>query len=145
MERNNLSNTLKGHSISSRTPNNNNIIINNNDNNNNTSNKFKYSWNYGNQSYRSEDYLVGFSWSPRSYTCSFCKIEFRSAQALGGHMNVHRRDRARLRVQSPLRDTTHFHHLNLNKAETVKLDLEIGTSSRPNEDNLDLELRLGCS
>ncbi|KAL1367496.1 hypothetical protein HN51_021565 [Arachis hypogaea] len=33
----------------------------------------------------------------RSYACSFCKREFKSAQALGGHMNVHRRDRARLR------------------------------------------------
>lgn len=43
---------------------------------------------------------LGFSWPPRSYICSFCKREFRSAQALGGHMNVHRRDRARLR-QSP--------------------------------------------
>lgn len=36
-------------------------------------------------------------WPPRSYTCSFCRKEFRSAQALGGHMNVHRRDRARLK------------------------------------------------
>lgn len=36
-------------------------------------------------------------WPPRSYACSFCKREFRSAQALGGHMNVHRRDRARLK------------------------------------------------
>ncbi|XP_020591239.1 transcriptional regulator SUPERMAN-like [Phalaenopsis equestris] len=44
---------------------------------------------------------VRFSWPPRSYTCSFCKREFRSAQALGGHMNVHRRDRARLRQCSP--------------------------------------------
>lgn len=42
----------------------------------------------------------GFSiWPPRSYFCSFCKREFKSAQALGGHMNVHRRDRARLRQQ----------------------------------------------
>lgn len=54
-----------------------------------------------------EDYPSGggthhvFSWPPRSYTCSFCKREFRSAQALGGHMNVHRRDRARLRQSSP--------------------------------------------
>ncbi|KAH6769899.1 hypothetical protein C2S52_014702 [Perilla frutescens var. hirtella] len=46
---------------------------------------------------------AGFSWPPRSYICSFCRREFRSAQALGGHMNVHRRDRARLR-QSPARD-----------------------------------------
>ncbi|KAK1408944.1 hypothetical protein QVD17_41117 [Tagetes erecta] len=36
------------------------------------------------------------TWPPRSYTCTFCRREFRSAQALGGHMNVHRRDRARL-------------------------------------------------
>ncbi|KAF8388203.1 hypothetical protein HHK36_026869 [Tetracentron sinense] len=47
------------------------------------------------------DYPGGFSWPPRSYTCSFCKREFRSAQALGGHMNVHRRDRARLRQSPP--------------------------------------------
>uniref|UniRef100_A0A0E0P5B5 C2H2-type domain-containing protein n=1 Tax=Oryza rufipogon TaxID=4529 RepID=A0A0E0P5B5_ORYRU len=50
----------------------------------------------------------GFSWPPlqrspppssssSSYTCGYCRREFRSAQALGGHMNVHRRERARLR------------------------------------------------
>ncbi|KAL1825121.1 hypothetical protein ACET3Z_011899 [Daucus carota] len=44
--------------------------------------------------------LGGFIWPPRSYSCSFCKREFRSAQALGGHMNVHRRDRARLKQSS---------------------------------------------
>ncbi|KAK1426984.1 hypothetical protein QVD17_15666 [Tagetes erecta] len=41
--------------------------------------------------------LGGCIWPPRSYTCTFCRREFRSAQALGGHMNVHRRDRARLK------------------------------------------------
>ncbi|CAK9185354.1 unnamed protein product [Ilex paraguariensis] len=44
--------------------------------------------------------LGGCIWPPRSYSCSFCRREFRSAQALGGHMNVHRRDRARLK-ESP--------------------------------------------
>lgn len=44
-----------------------------------------------------EDDAAGSMWPPRSYTCSFCRREFRSAQALGGHMNVHRRDRARLK------------------------------------------------
>ncbi|XP_072976251.1 uncharacterized protein [Typha angustifolia] len=44
--------------------------------------------------------LGDYIWPPRSYSCSFCRREFRSAQALGGHMNVHRRDRARLK-QSP--------------------------------------------
>ncbi|KAF5184997.1 Zinc finger protein [Thalictrum thalictroides] len=58
-------------------------------------------WDYRNQQFHGEDLYSGFSWPPRSYTCSFCKREFRSAQALGGHMNVHRRDRARLRQYSP--------------------------------------------
>ncbi|OAY55615.1 transcriptional regulator SUPERMAN [Manihot esculenta] len=96
MERNSLSNSLKDHSIGSR------ASSSSNNNSQNNKNKLKYSWNYNNQSC-GEDYLSGFSWPPRSYTCSFCKREFRSAQALGGHMNVHRRDRARLR-QSPARD-----------------------------------------
>lgn len=42
---------------------------------------------------------MGTTWPPRSYMCTFCKREFKSAQALGGHMNVHRRDRARLHNQ----------------------------------------------
>ncbi|KAK2657806.1 hypothetical protein Ddye_010858 [Dipteronia dyeriana] len=33
----------------------------------------------------------------KSYTCAFCKRGFSNAQALGGHMNIHRRDRAKLR------------------------------------------------
>ncbi|KAH6792500.1 hypothetical protein C2S52_002977 [Perilla frutescens var. hirtella] len=45
--------------------------------------------------------LLGCTWPPRSYTCTFCRREFRSAQALGGHMNVHRRDRARLHEIPP--------------------------------------------
>lgn len=56
--------------------------------------------------------LGGCIWPPRSYSCSFCRREFRSAQALGGHMNVHRRDRARLK-QSPNdqnAETAHHHH-----------------------------------
>ncbi|KAK7324523.1 hypothetical protein VNO77_28147 [Canavalia gladiata] len=60
-----------------------------------------------------EDYMNGFPWPPRSYNCSFCRKEFKSAQALGGHMNVHRRDRARLR-QSPPNDQGQAHMLNLN-------------------------------
>ena len=45
--------------------------------------------------------VMGTTWPPRSYTCAFCRREFRSAQALGGHMNVHRRDRARLHQGMP--------------------------------------------
>ncbi|KAK4771337.1 hypothetical protein SAY87_031869 [Trapa incisa] len=36
----------------------------------------------------------------KSYSCSFCKRDFLNPQALGGHMNVHRKDRAKLMMQS---------------------------------------------
>ncbi|CAM8950039.1 unnamed protein product [Rhodiola kirilowii] len=54
--------------------------------------------------------IGGFIWPPRSYTCSFCRREFKSAQALGGHMNVHRRDRAKLKqALSPTSSETILH------------------------------------
>lgn len=31
----------------------------------------------------------------RSYECTFCRRGFTNAQALGGHMNIHRKDRAK--------------------------------------------------
>ncbi|GMJ09084.1 telomerase activator1 [Hibiscus trionum] len=39
---------------------------------------------------RSDDLGTG-----RSYECVFCKRGFTTAQALGGHMNIHRKDRAK--------------------------------------------------
>ncbi|XVF23951.1 hypothetical protein REPUB_Repub13aG0084000 [Reevesia pubescens] len=63
--------------------------------------------------------LGGCIWPPRSYSCSFCWREFRSAQALGGHMNVHRKDRARLKQSlSPTNevvDPHQNHNRNLQK------------------------------
>ncbi|XP_054801593.1 transcriptional regulator SUPERMAN-like [Prosopis cineraria] len=52
---------------------------------------------HGEENLSYEEHSWASSWPARNYSCSFCKREFRSAQALGGHMNVHRRDRARLR------------------------------------------------
>ncbi|XP_042455024.1 probable transcriptional regulator RABBIT EARS [Zingiber officinale] len=46
---------------------------------------------------RDSAHLDGCIWPPRFYSCSFCGRDFRSAQALGGHMNVHRKDRAMLK------------------------------------------------
>ncbi|KAI4311312.1 hypothetical protein MLD38_036218 [Melastoma candidum] len=40
----------------------------------------------------------------RSYGCMFCKRGFTNAQALGGHMNIHRKDR--------VKGKGHLHHLN---------------------------------
>ncbi|PIN11112.1 hypothetical protein CDL12_16287 [Handroanthus impetiginosus] len=59
--------------------------------------KWGNSWDGANLSFE-KDRAYGFSWPQRNYRCSFCKKEFKSAQALGGHMNVHRRDRARMRL-----------------------------------------------
>ncbi|KAL3506071.1 hypothetical protein ACH5RR_031453 [Cinchona calisaya] len=95
------------------------IIINNYNGCNNIKVK-KNLWDLGSDeckgiTHDQSNLLDLLSWPPRSYTCSFCKREFRSAQALGGHMNVHRRDRARLRQwQSPQRDLFPHSLLNLN-------------------------------
>ncbi|CAI8612703.1 unnamed protein product [Vicia faba] len=43
---------------------------------------------------------IGGPTQARSYSCTFCKRGFSNAQALGGHMNIHRRDRAKLKQQS---------------------------------------------
>ncbi|XP_038895788.1 transcriptional regulator TAC1-like [Benincasa hispida] len=39
----------------------------------------------------------------RSYECNFCKRGFTNAQALGGHMNIHRKEKAKLKqsISSP--------------------------------------------
>ncbi|XP_071721672.1 transcriptional regulator SUPERMAN-like [Rutidosis leptorrhynchoides] len=78
--------------------------------------KFKSKWesNHHNLTYDHKEYYgsyQGFSWPQRNFMCNFCNKEYKSAQALGGHMNVHRRDRARLRLSSPPLDQ---HHSNSN-------------------------------
>ncbi|OIW16157.1 hypothetical protein TanjilG_18872 [Lupinus angustifolius] len=78
--------------------------------------------------------LGGSMWPPRSYSCTFCKREFRSAQALGGHMNVHRRDRARLNQNlSPNNDQTLVeldHHKNDCKSLGTQLFSQISCSQQ---------------
>ncbi|CAI9297311.1 unnamed protein product [Lactuca saligna] len=44
----------------------------------------------------------------RSYECMYCKHGFTTAQALGGHMNVHRKDRAKSR-SNPSKSNTRPH------------------------------------
>ncbi|CAH1438594.1 unnamed protein product [Lactuca virosa] len=73
----------------------------------------------------------GFVWPPRSYSCSFCKREFRSAQALGGHMNVHRKERAKLKhtvnlTSSATICTTKMAPKNHNKQNLCKESLDPG-------------------
>ncbi|ONI00142.1 hypothetical protein PRUPE_6G070100 [Prunus persica] len=42
----------------------------------------------------------GASQAAKSYECTFCKRGFSNAQALGGHMNIHRKDKAKLKQVS---------------------------------------------
>lgn len=137
-----MSNSLKDHGVvSSRaikdSSNSNNMMMRNQGSNksNISASSIKDSWPNCNMSgcYGEEDYMSGFSWPPRSYTCSFCKREFRSAQALGGHMNVHRKDRARLRqISPPNKDgqyTTTSTILNLNLKPSPNPNFSSSSSS----------------
>ncbi|XP_044473986.1 transcriptional regulator TAC1-like [Mangifera indica] len=65
-------------------------------------------WNY-------DDQLQGLG-RVRSFTCAFCKRGFSNAQALGGHMNIHRKDRAKLR------QFTEENLLSLDIAKTCLID-----------------------
>ncbi|XP_021768589.1 transcriptional regulator SUPERMAN-like [Chenopodium quinoa] len=67
-----------------------------------------------------KDYPYGYPWPPKYYSCSFCQREFRSAQALGGHMNIHRRDRARLR------------DLSLNNNSLISNEFDQNPNPNPN-------------
>lgn len=111
MQKNSLMGTLKNHSIQSEN------IRSMKDNTNNNKVINKDSWKNITSSFGDTSTVGGgdlFSWPPRSYSCSFCKRKFRSAQALGGHMNVHRRDRARLRQSPPRNGQFSLFNLNLD-------------------------------
>ncbi|XP_027127163.1 uncharacterized protein [Coffea arabica] len=51
-----------------------------------------------------EDNSLGMG---RSYECVFCKRGFNTAQALGGHMNIHRKDRARNKPATSTNSSKH--------------------------------------
>ncbi|XP_047306884.1 transcriptional regulator TAC1-like [Impatiens glandulifera] len=54
----------------------------------------------------------------KPYRCSFCKRGFPNAQALGGHMNIHRKERAKLREDQLMMNADHSHSRELE----LKLD-----------------------
>jgi hypothetical protein len=92
----------------------------------------------------SSGHLGGCIWPPRSYSCSFCSREFRSAQALGGHMNVHRRDRARLK-QSLSPHNYVFQHQNHIQSSLKPLGSHFPSDQVCTLDNYDLDPKLSVS
>ncbi|XP_010442011.1 PREDICTED: zinc finger protein 8-like [Camelina sativa] len=104
----------------------------------------------------------------RMYECTFCKRGFTNAQALGGHMNIHRRDRLnKAKVTNDadlaLSQTHRCFHVSSDRggyehADSVVMrtttsnymqHLRIGSMAARREhvvvegDEIDLELRLG--
>lgn len=103
----------------------------------------------------------------RMYECTFCKRGFTNAQALGGHMNIHRRDRlnkAKLQNDADVAlsggrrcfhvaasDRRGYEQVDSVMLRTTSnLSLRIGSMATRREnvvvvegDEIDLELRLG--
>lgn len=104
----------------------------------------------------------------RMYECTFCKRGFTNAQALGGHMNIHRRDRLnKAKVQNDadlaLSQAHRCFHVASDRGGYEQVDsvvmrtttsnyiqhLRIGSMATRREhvvvegDEIDLELRLG--
>ncbi|XP_057798039.1 zinc finger protein 10-like [Salvia miltiorrhiza] len=86
----------------------------------------------------------------RSYECVFCKRGFNTAQALGGHMNIHRKDRARNKPPNssnsrsfpPPADHRRRHQLS-DPLPDWRMRLSMVEDHHPRPNDLDLELRLG--
>ncbi|KAF8655158.1 hypothetical protein HU200_061295 [Digitaria exilis] len=72
------------------------------------------------------------------YECSFCKRGFTNAQALGGHMNIHRKDRGGKSgtTAPPQQD-------DAGGSRTYGGDVHLGLSLGRKQEDVDLELRLG--
>ncbi|CAN8267717.1 unnamed protein product [Cochlearia groenlandica] len=89
----------------------------------------------------------------RMYECTFCKRGFTNAQALGGHMNIHRRDRlnkaAKLKKDADVELSSarrYFHVASFDRGGYEQVDSLVATrreNVNVDRDEIDLELRLG--
>ncbi|XP_019163595.1 PREDICTED: transcriptional regulator SUPERMAN-like [Ipomoea nil] len=52
------------------------------------------------------------------YECAFCKRGFTNPQALGGHMNIHRKDR--LKAANKQNNISHHHHHHQEQSHSTK-------------------------
>lgn len=70
----------------------------------------------------------------RSYECNFCKRGFSNAQALGGHMNIHRKDKAKLKQQSSNMEANSSDVQEVNKLLLPNLNSNIVLSQSQQQD-----------
>ncbi|KAF7825636.1 transcriptional regulator TAC1-like [Senna tora] len=78
----------------------------------------------------------------RLYNCGFCKKGFSNAQALGGHMNIHRRDRAKLKQLSSNSEEEKVLFQLYSGDEDKNYSTDLHKKDKKIE-IIDLELRLG--
>ncbi|OMO61984.1 hypothetical protein CCACVL1_23090 [Corchorus capsularis] len=83
----------------------------------------------------SEEQGQGARSPARSYECTFCKRGFSNAQALGGHMNIHRRDKAKLKQAHNSSSETNYspHQSNLDNINVIPKSIIIPSSYSPTE------------
>ncbi|EXB36739.1 Transcriptional regulator TAC1 [Morus notabilis] len=87
----------------------------------------------------SDDQISG-SGQVRSYTCNFCKRGFSNAQALGGHMNIHRRDRARIRQFSEENNNQVSQETNTNINPPLDINDDPNTNLHDEKSSTSFEL-----
>ncbi|XP_025013336.1 transcriptional regulator TAC1 [Ricinus communis] len=66
-----------------------------------------------NQENSDQDQERGGSCQVRSYECTFCRRGFSNAQALGGHMNIHRKDKAKLKHSTSNEPRQHLQSVDM--------------------------------
>ncbi|KAJ1694644.1 hypothetical protein LUZ63_011342 [Rhynchospora breviuscula] len=81
------------------------------------------------------------------YNCTYCKRGFTTAQALGGHMNIHRKDRAKMQIGTTSSEEKRPHELSLfhdkpSSGKSTSSSQDQHTKDEVKEE-LDLTLRLG--
>ncbi|VVA28744.1 PREDICTED: mRNAional regulator [Prunus dulcis] len=85
----------------------------------------------------SDDQISG-SGQAKSYICAFCKRSFSNAQALGGHMNIHRRDRARIRQFSE--DQNQLANISSTDGITKKPSAHHSRANSEDKNSIQMEL-----
>ncbi|PON75618.1 Zinc finger transcription factor [Parasponia andersonii] len=68
----------------------------------------------------------------RSYECTFCKRGFSNAQALGGHMNIHRKDKAKLKQFVPPFSLINHETQQQQQQRSLEIPRMLSSYSSPN-------------
>ncbi|XP_021752835.1 zinc finger protein 11-like [Chenopodium quinoa] len=55
----------------------------------------------------------------RTYECNYCKRGFTNAQALGGHMNIHRKDKAKAKARQQQQQQQAYTNNNFSSSSSI--------------------------